>query len=90
MHLDSPITTAGSLSLFLNTNEDLPSNGQTLTVIGTGNTAEGGTQSAGLLQVNVPTVDTATCNGPYEDGVLDEVMFCAGGVGGEDSCQGMY
>ena len=88
LKLDSPVTTSGSVNLSLNSASSVPADGQMLTVIGTGNTAEGGTQSDQLLQVDVPTVNTDTCNGPYEGGVFDDAMFCAGGVGGEDSCQG--
>lgn len=49
----------------------------------------GGSLPAALQIVTVPTVDRATCNGPYSNRITD-AMFCAGvlGVGGKDACQG--
>ena len=88
MQLDSAVTTSSSITLALNTDGAKPADGQTLTVIGTGTTSEGGEQSDQLLQVDVNVVNTDTCNGPYQGSVSDQVMFCAGGNGVEDSCQG--
>ena len=58
-----------------------------MTVVGNGNTEEGGDQSDVLLEADVPAVSTDACNGPYNGDIVDEVMFCAGGKG-KDSCQG--
>lgn len=88
MQLDTEVTTTGSVTLSLNTDGAVPVDDQMLTVIGTGSTQEDGEPSDQLLQVDVATVDTETCNVPYEGQVSDEVMFCAGGNGSQDSCQG--
>ena len=54
-----------------------PSDGTTLTVIGTGDTQEGGSQSSTLKEVDVDVVGLTTCNDSYGD-VIGDVMFCAG------------
>ena len=54
--------------------------GTTLTVIGHGDTTDGGSASDELLEVDVLAVDTDTCNDPsaYDGDVNEENMFCAG------------
>jgi len=59
-------------------------------VTGWGAVSEGGSGSFDLLGVDVPVVDTATCNhlDSYNNAITDR-MFCAGEQeGGKDSCQG--
>lgn len=60
------------------------------TVVGFGVTTEGSEQSsAKLLQVDIPIVSTAKCQGIYGSDHITDASFCAGDVqGGKDSCQG--
>lgn len=59
-------------------------------VSGWGATSQGGPGSDKLLFVEVPVVDTGTCNAPESyGGAITEAMFCAGfRDGGKDACQG--
>ena len=91
LKLEDAVQAQGSVSLVLNTDSSTPVDGQTLTVIGLGDTFEGSQAgSDDLLQVDIPTVSTDRCNEGYEGEVVDEVMICAGGIEGEDSCQGKF
>jgi len=77
-----------------NLNNPVPVNGETSTVTGWGVTAEGGTQSRFLMEVDLPIVAHNACVVHYEslqDGSVGEnIAVCAGGSpgGGRDSCQG--
>jgi len=64
--------------------------GTSSTVIGWGNTSEGGKQSSDLLEVDLPLVNLEECQNLLKDGLSpDETMVCAGFTeGGKDSCQG--
>jgi len=80
----------------LNPSKGKPSNGQTMTVIGFGDTSDGGSASDTLLEVDIQKISTSWCNGPnrYNGQIDDGAEFCAGYVkngehqGGKDSCQG--
>jgi len=66
---------------------DLAADGVMAVVTGWGTTGEGGSSSAILLEVDVPVVSNAVCNGSY--GLISDNMICAGYAdGGKDSCQG--
>lgn len=64
--------------------------GNMLTTSGFGYEQEGGTVSAHLNFVDIPSVSTAICNAPQSyDGQITDQMICAGDAeGGKDSCQG--
>lgn len=68
----------------------VPLDGELATVAGWGATTEGGSQSAQLLEVDVPIVAHNACLPFYEDSLNQPLMVCAGGtpLGGRDSCQG--
>eukprot|EP00546_Thalassionema_frauenfeldii_P012083 CAMPEP_0178917076 /NCGR_PEP_ID=MMETSP0786-20121207/13036_1 /TAXON_ID=186022 /ORGANISM="Thalassionema frauenfeldii, Strain CCMP 1798" /LENGTH=473 /DNA_ID=CAMNT_0020590567 /DNA_START=21 /DNA_END=1442 /DNA_ORIENTATION=- len=87
MKLNAPVTTIDPIPL--NTNDNIPSSGESLTVVGFGETTNGGLPSS-LQEVNVNYIPTNQCNGfsGYNGGVNDATMFCAGVGGGKDSCQG--
>lgn len=75
----------------LNFNDNIPTDGQDLTVIGFGRLESGGSSPNTLQEVVVQYVDTDTCNEPgsYSGSVNGDTMFCAGvSGGGKDSCQG--
>lgn len=61
------------------------SEGDPLTVMGWGDTTEGGEQSHVLLETQLNYVESSTCEETYED--LTDNMMCAGAEG-KDSCQG--
>lgn len=66
-------------------------NGESLVVLGVGDTDEDGDRSRFLRDVTVQAIATSTCNQKswYDDDVYDSSMFCAGvSGGGKDSCQG--
>jgi secreted trypsin-like serine protease len=88
LQLDNPVTAPGNVNLILNRDASTPSDGQTLTVCGNGATSEGGAQSDELLQVDLSTYNYGQCNDKYGNGLTEEIMLCAGGVEGQDSCQG--
>jgi trypsin len=71
----------------LNFNPDVPSDGTTVTVIGFGNTADGGQASFQLQQVQSTTVSFDVCNSYYGT-IIDEQQICMDGTKGKDSCQG--
>lgn len=64
--------------------------GVVATVVGWGDTSEGGASASRLQQVSVPIVSNATCNQSQSyNGRVDTTMLCAGyAAGGKDSCQG--
>jgi trypsin len=72
----------------LNQNSAIPAVNETVTVIGFGDTADGGAVSNILLQVDVDAYSDQFCEGLFT--VYDpSTMVCAGTVqGGRDSCQG--
>jgi trypsin len=73
----------------LNTDPNLPQDGQAVTVIGFGLTSEGGDISVKLLDVEVKTVDFETCNRQLSEMIFPETHICAGvAPGGKDSCSG--
>jgi secreted trypsin-like serine protease len=89
--LEEPITVTTPVTLSLNDQQSVPARGQMLTVIGVGNTEEGGEQANILQELEVPTVSLEACNAEdsYDGAIIDDVMFCSGvQEGGVDSCQG--
>ena len=54
-----------------------PSAGTSLTVIGLGDTSDGGSSASRLREVVVPVVDANECDDLY-GGIATDVMFCAG------------
>lgn len=82
--LDSPST--APLSKW-NTDPTLPSDGETVTVIGHGDTLEdSGKGSAILLEADLNIVKAGSCKTVNVD-LVPEVMLCAA-ANGKDSCQG--
>ena len=72
----------------LNSDANLPVDGQELTVTGWGNTREGGFESMTLKEVNVNYIDQDICDNIYYYAAPGNLM-CAGIFnGGKDSCQG--
>eukprot|EP00538_Stauroneis_constricta_P012988 CAMPEP_0119556308 /NCGR_PEP_ID=MMETSP1352-20130426/8308_1 /TAXON_ID=265584 /ORGANISM="Stauroneis constricta, Strain CCMP1120" /LENGTH=603 /DNA_ID=CAMNT_0007603251 /DNA_START=339 /DNA_END=2150 /DNA_ORIENTATION=+ len=73
-----------------------PANGQTMTVIGMGDTTHNGFASDQLLEVDVQKIATNACNGgnQYNGIVNNDAEFCAGRLqngqhqGGKDACEG--
>jgi secreted trypsin-like serine protease len=77
--------------VLLNTASNTPSDGQTLTAIGVGDTTEDGESSDTLLEVDIKYIPTSECNSAnaYDGDIIDKSMFCAGvSGGGKDTCQG--
>lgn len=63
--------------------------GGNATVLGWGNTADGGTDSQYLLKVDLPLTSDDTCGKAYGKEFNKDAMVCAGlPDGGKDSCQG--
>jgi trypsin len=80
--------TAAVEPVVLNFDDTVPANGETVTLIGFGNTAEDGTFSPDLLEVQLQVVDYDTCEAAYRK-IVDEQMMCSGvEYGGKDSCAG--
>ena len=74
-----------------NTDDQLPANEDTLTVIGRGNqTSVGEIFDSVLRQVDVPVISTQRCQQAYGPPMVGPGQICAGNVlmGGADSCQG--
>ena len=65
-----------------------PINGQVVTVIGYGTTAEDGYGTSILQEVEVNYIPPDTCSVDYSGGINEATMMCAGVGGGKDSCQG--
>ncbi|KAF1323954.1 Serine protease trypsin-like protein, partial [Globisporangium splendens] len=59
--------------------------GATATVLGWGDTSDGGSPSRELRQVGVPIYSNTNCARVLS---IDSTMLCAGGVANRDSCQG--
>ncbi|KAF1323956.1 Serine protease trypsin-like protein, partial [Globisporangium splendens] len=59
--------------------------GATATVLGWGDTSDGGSPSRELRQVGVPIYSNTNCARVLS---IDGTMLCAGGVANRDSCQG--
>ena len=84
------LTDPSTLSPLVELNFDpaIPAVGDVVTVIGFGDTADGGDPSNDLLSVTVDTFDDDFCFDLYNS-FVPETMICAGTVaGGRDSCQG--
>ena len=84
------LTDPSTLSPVVELNFDpvIPAVGDVVTVIGFGDTADGGDQSDVLLSVTVDTYDEDFCFDLYNS-FVPETMICAGtAAGGRDSCQG--
>ena len=63
--------------------------GDIATIIGWGNTSEGGSSSNWLLEAEVPIVSDASCASSYGSSFHAGTMLCAGyPQGGTDTCQG--
>jgi trypsin len=72
----------------LNFDPTIPVEGDTATLIGFGDTTDGGTTSNELLMVDVDIYADQFCDDLYNS-FIPETMLCAGTVaGGRDSCQG--
>jgi trypsin len=92
LKLQSPVFEVNCVSL--NFNDANPQNGDQLTVLGLGNTAEDGSASNYLREVNMNVVDQEVCLANYQEiglgRIREDIMLCAGalGEGGRDACQG--
>jgi secreted trypsin-like serine protease len=88
MRINSAVT--GVTPVTLNSNSQVPANGDTLTVIGFGDLKSGaGSYPTFLQEVDVPFVPQDKCNQQYAGGIDSSTMICAGlDQGGKDSCQG--
>jgi hypothetical protein len=73
----------------LNFNESIPSSGDNVTVIGYGNTVEGGSYSYDLLTVDLHEENFQRCRNHFGHYAVEETMLCTTGPkeGGKDSCQ---
>ena len=84
---DVPMSTEVTLSL--NSQYVVPSEGDPVTTLGLGTLQQGGDVSNILRDVEVFAINSEVCNRSYNGEVIDDVMFCAGVPGGgKDSCQG--
>lgn len=74
----------------INSDSNVPLEGQRLTVIGMGRLSEGGTVSNTLQKVDVNYIPYPDCISTFEfaDRVTDDIMMCAGAPY-RDSCKGM-
>jgi trypsin len=73
----------------LNTDPNLPLDGQAVTVIGFGFTSDGGDVSEELLEVEVEAIGFVDCNAQLPGSIFEETHICAGvAEGGKDSCSG--
>lgn len=88
--LQFPIATSGGARVTLNTDPSKPSGGQALTVMGLGDTSDGGSSSSSLRDVVLFSISDADCQAAYaSDNVFKrDSMLCAGAAPGKDSCQG--
>jgi secreted trypsin-like serine protease len=89
LRLSSPLTYTNHIRpVCLPTNiDDLLVANKNVFVTGWGTTSSGGSVSATLRQVIVPTVTNTQCTNQYGSSQIDTTMICAGIVG-KDSCQG--
>ena len=71
----------------LNFDPNVPPDGTTVTVIGYGDTTEGGQGSFQLQQVQSTTASFDTCNG-YFGTINKDIQVCMDSSKGKDSCQG--
>lgn len=71
----------------LNFDANVPADGTTLSALGYGNTADGGTASFALLGVDLDAASFDACNGHYGF-IVDVTMLCAVSDDGKDTCQG--
>lgn len=79
------------VKLVINTDDMVPTDGDSLTVIGVGTTSSGGDISDVLLEVDLPFVNNEECNAqPGYDGLVTDDMLCTGLLeeGGAGDCQG--
>jgi len=73
----------------INADPEFPAEDATLTVVGFGAVFEGGWGPRILQEVDVQHVSQEQCNEEYDGDIIEDVMLCAGVVGGgKDSCQG--
>ena len=89
LKLDSPVFEHEPI--MLNFDDNVPSTGQGLTVIGMGVLNENEKETDTLMEVDVAYISNNKCNksGYYDGQVFEENMFCAGvDGGGKDSCWG--
>ena len=84
VQLEEPVTDTPIQEL--NFDENIPADGETVTVIGSGFTMEGGPFAATLQVVEVNIVDFDTCQNFFGN-IVDDIMVCAG-ADARDSCQG--
>lgn len=82
-----PVTNPRLKPVRVNTSPSSPSNSETLTVVGFGDTSEGGSPSQDLLKADIQVVSQDQCSNAYKDEDVSDRMLCAGG-GRVDSCQG--
>ena len=61
--------------------------GRSASVMGWGSTSEGGQSSDVLREVALPITESNICSRILETPILDS-MLCAGGIPGQDACQG--
>lgn len=88
VQLTTPIISSSIATL--NTNANIPIEREMVTVIGFGDTIDGGNPSDILLGVTVDVFNFTYCNRIYGT-INDTIQICAGtDIGGRDSCQGKY
>ncbi len=87
MKLDSPVSQKPAP---LNSNVNIPTTNQVLTVVGMGLTSDGGFLPSVLQQTNVDYVSTASCINVYGSlEIVASLELCADvPQGGKDTCQG--
>ncbi|RYN41176.1 hypothetical protein AA0113_g6731 [Alternaria arborescens] len=90
LKLSTPVATSSTIGYAtLAASGSDPAAGSTATVLGWGDTTDGGSSSTTLRKVSVPIVSRATCRNNYSVSAVTDRMFCAGvPQGGKDSCQG--
>ena len=80
-------TTAPVVPVKLNADDDVPSTGADVTVVGWGTTSSGGSTSDELREVEVTVVSNSACQNRYGTSLIKDAMLCAADPG-QDSCQG--
>lgn len=90
--LESPVTVDPIPYLRPGSADSIDAPGTMATILGWGNTTEGGSGSRTMKQAEVPIVSDASCGDSYSDpswGWDASIMICAGyPEGGTDTCQG--